>query len=142
MLDSPRKHCVLVLGHDVRTLLPIARSLGRNGIAVELAGCPQNSPALRSKFVTRFHPLPADVGSEEWFNATGAIVQQGDFSLVIPASEPTVFALQQRDLESQRPVRTYRLNRRAFEIASNKIHDIFVVEQNYCIHMYCERTLE
>jgi predicted ATP-grasp superfamily ATP-dependent carboligase len=85
---------VLVLGEETRIILPIIRSLGRKGIAVDAAWCPADAPAMRSRYLRQVVAIPPySAGSEEWKDALLARLRRMRYDLVIPATEPAVFAI-------------------------------------------------
>ena len=96
---------VLVLGHDPRIQLAIARSLGRRGVSVELAACPRDAVACYSRYVERHHELPAG-DSGDYGEALLRLLARERFGLVLPATERAMFdCVRRRDLlGSETPV--------------------------------------
>ncbi len=112
---------VLVLGEDASIVLAIARSLGRRGVRVHLAWCPEDTPARWSTYVSKVHSLPTyHSGCDTWLDSLLALVATERFDLVIPATEAAVLPLQlQRDrLNGCNSI--YLLNQRAFSVAFDK----------------------
>ena len=93
--DRSRAPRVLVLGHDARMVLPIVRSLGRRGITMHVAWCPDDSPVLRSRFVSQNHRVPPySPNCQGWSNSLRRVFDAHEFDLVIPATEDAAAALQ------------------------------------------------
>ncbi len=87
---------VLVLGHDVRFVLPIVRSLGRRGIITDLAWCSAKSPATRSRYIRHLHKIALpELQDNSWIGDLRELIQTHRYDLVIPAAESFVFFLQQ-----------------------------------------------
>jgi protein-tyrosine-phosphatase/predicted ATP-grasp superfamily ATP-dependent carboligase len=86
---------VLVLGEDTRAFLTVVRSLGRAGLEVHVGWCSRTSAALSSKYVNRFHRLPAyRADCDEWLAAFNHLLQEQQFDLVVPCSDDTILPLQ------------------------------------------------
>jgi len=82
---------VLVLGDDTRSFLTTVRSLGRQGIEVEVVPGDLSSPALGSRYIRRTHRLPAYVGSgEEWAAAAHKLIAERGFGLVMPCDDRSI----------------------------------------------------
>jgi predicted ATP-grasp superfamily ATP-dependent carboligase/protein-tyrosine-phosphatase len=112
----------LVLGDDVRSLLAVIRSLGRGGVRVHVAGHPVNSPARKSRYAFKQHDLPPYVNHEEaWCYSLASLMQQEQFELVMPCSDPFQIPLQRHRalLECHGPI--YLLNDRVFYTVSDKL---------------------
>lgn len=121
--NTTAKHqgSVLVLGADARMVLPIARSLGRHGLAVHVGWCPRLSPACCSRYVRQIHDIPAyQPDDTEWLSALQKLLDDHRFELVIPATEPTVFALQRHRRDLEQLGRIYLIEDRTFAIAFDK----------------------
>lgn len=87
---------VLALGDDARVLLPIARSLGRRDVRVEVAGCPASEYCRRSRYVDAVRPLPPlDAPRDQWQAELDALCRHEEYDLVVPATENYVFRCQQ-----------------------------------------------
>lgn len=86
----------LLLGEDTRMLLASARSLGREGVAVDVAWCPSGSAALRSRFVRRALDLPSPTGGDDgdWRSALAEAMRAGAYHIVLPATEAALVPLQ------------------------------------------------
>jgi predicted ATP-grasp superfamily ATP-dependent carboligase len=112
---------VLVLGADLRTGLPIVRSLGRRGLKVHVGWCPADSPICWSRYVRKTHSLPPCQGSpDEWRAAIHALLVEHKFDLVIPSSEPEQLALQRHGRQLGIGTQIYLLNERAFAVSFDK----------------------
>lgn len=113
---------VLVLGEDARAFLTVIRSLGRKGIEVHVAWCPQDALALRSKYIRRIHNLPAySTNDDAWKRELISLCRTERFDLVIPCNDQTLIPLQTHRDELRAVGRFYTLPPRAFDIAFNKI---------------------
>jgi predicted ATP-grasp superfamily ATP-dependent carboligase len=116
-----RSKKVLVLGGETSIILPIIRSLGRQGIAVHLGWCPSGEPALRSRYLAKVHALSAyRLGDRRWQNDLRSVCAAEDFDLVIPASEPAVFPLllHRQEISGIGPM--HLMSEEAFTIAFDK----------------------
>lgn len=105
-MESSAGRRVLVLGDDVRVILPIARSLGRRGIEVHLAWVSPCSPARASRYAARVHELPRPAaGDSAWVEPLRELLRQESFDLVLPATEAAVHAVHNHrgELESLAP---------------------------------------
>jgi protein-tyrosine-phosphatase/predicted ATP-grasp superfamily ATP-dependent carboligase len=121
---------VLVLGDDTRSFLSVVRSLGRYGLEVHAAGSVLDAPALRSRYITAFHPLPPHVtGHSAWLDEVDALVRRGDFDLVIPCHDSDILPLQaQRDrMEARGPV--YLLDPEAFAATNDKLRTVLLAKE-------------
>lgn len=117
--DAPGR--VLVLGHDCLSFLSVVRSLGRSGLEVHVAWCPEDSPARASRYIARAHDVaspeaPPDVA----LKALTELIEREDFALVIPTNEQTMRPLQQHRALLTDGAPIYLLNDRAFGIAYDK----------------------
>lgn len=85
---------VLVLGDDMRICLTVVRALGRAGKVVDVAPFDAGSPALRSRYINRVHPLP-DCASDlaGWRSALQRLVETEGYDLVVPCADPAIIAL-------------------------------------------------
>ncbi len=110
----------LVLGSDHSSFLSVIRSLGRRGIEVHIAWCPEDAPAARSRYVSRAHrlPHPAD---DRWAQALAELMRTESFDLVLPTNDPTLIPLQLARAELETAGRIYLLGDRAFEITFDKV---------------------
>jgi protein-tyrosine-phosphatase/predicted ATP-grasp superfamily ATP-dependent carboligase len=91
-MGSPRK--ALVIGDDTRSFLATVRSLGRGGIEVHAAPFTVQSPALRSRYISKMHWLPFYFGDgSEWLQAFDDLVERERFALVIPCDERALLPL-------------------------------------------------
>ena len=91
-MDNPRK--VLVIGDDTRSFLATVRSLGRGGIEVHVAPFTLQSPALRSRYISKTHRLPFYLGDgSEWLRAFDDLLERERFALVIPCDERALLPL-------------------------------------------------
>jgi protein-tyrosine-phosphatase/predicted ATP-grasp superfamily ATP-dependent carboligase len=122
---SARTGSVLVLGADSRSGLTVVRSLGRAGIAVDMAWPEAGSLALRSRYVRSLLDIPpydpADRSPEPpWLRALIALVSERRYDLVIPCSDPAIIPLQLHVEELARHGRFYILGTRAFTASFDK----------------------
>jgi predicted ATP-grasp superfamily ATP-dependent carboligase len=112
---------VLVLGSDTRAFLSVVRSLGRRGIAVEIAWCPADSPARRSRYISAIHDLPSyELDDSTWLARLVELVDSRRFDLVIPCDDPTTLPLQASRNELERHGSFYLLSPGAFETTMSK----------------------
>ena len=91
-MGSPKK--ALVIGDDTRSFLATVRSLGRSGVEVHAAPFAFQSPALRSRYISKTHWLPYYFGDgAEWLSAFGDLLEHERFALVIPCDERSLLPL-------------------------------------------------
>jgi protein-tyrosine-phosphatase/predicted ATP-grasp superfamily ATP-dependent carboligase len=97
----PISRKVLVLGSAPRTALSIVRSLGRAGIAVDLAWCLPGEIVAVSRYVRRLVELVPGLESEGWLAPLKALLEREKYDLVIPAADAQLIplVLARRDLE-------------------------------------------
>ena len=118
-MSSRRK--ALVLGSDNGSFLSVIRSLGRAGIEVHIAWCPEDAPAARSRYVHAVHRLPRPSGDGAWLEAFASLMDAERFDLVLPTNDPTLIPLQLARQELEPRGRMYLLNDRAFGITFDKV---------------------
>ena len=101
-MHTPRK--ALVIGDDTRSFLTTVRSLGRGGIEVHAAPFAFQSPALRSRYISKTHWLPYYIGDgSEWLEAIDELLLRERFAVVIPCDERSLLPLHyHRELLSTR----------------------------------------
>ncbi len=113
---------VLVLGHDVRIVLPIIRSLGRRGISCDLAWCPADSPATRSRYLKNVHDLALPTADEDsWIAPLQKLIRTQRYELVIPATESFVYYLQKHRDHFEEFGSVFLLNDEVFRTAFDKM---------------------
>ncbi|WP_182870595.1 ATP-grasp domain-containing protein [Rhodopirellula sp. JC639] len=113
---------VLVLGSGSRAFLTVIRSLGRIGLNVHVAMFEPGELALKSRYVSKVHAVPAyRPGDESWVDAMEAILSETPFQLVIPCTDQAVIPLQLHQERLSRLSRLYVLDDAAYEIAFSKI---------------------
>ncbi len=119
--NTSKRPAVLVLGDDTRNLLPIVRSLGRQGICVHLGWCEPGDPVLCSRYLHRLERLPAySRHDHRWLDGLRTLLRRRDFELVIPATEGAVFALQEHRHEIDHLAPIYLLEQDTFETVFDK----------------------
>ncbi len=125
-----RTNKVLLLGNDDRVVLAIIRSLGRRGIRVHVAWCDPNMSALRSRYVSQFHSIPAySYRSDVWVNALNDLVREQDYDLVIPCNDCAVVPLQVERHKLDTNTRWYLISDEAFDIAFDKTRTSHVARE-------------
>lgn len=117
--DAPGK--ALVLGSDMGGFLGVVRSLGRRGIEVHVAWCPDCAPARRSRYVHRSHHLPRPTVDGDWIPAFRALLERERFDLVVATDDPTLIPLQLHRAELEASGRLYLLDERSFSITFDKV---------------------
>ena len=94
MGDSSKSRPVLILGAAPRIAVPVARSLHRHGIPVEVASFQPEEPTLRSRAISNFHRLPVrEQDSVAFANSFLSLIRERHFDMVIPAGDPALAAL-------------------------------------------------
>jgi protein-tyrosine-phosphatase/predicted ATP-grasp superfamily ATP-dependent carboligase len=85
---------VLILGASPRVSVPIARSLEKHGIPVEVASFQPEEPDISSRSIRRFHRLPARrKDSVAFAQALLSLVRESEFDTILPAGDPPLAAL-------------------------------------------------
>lgn len=79
---------VLILGAAPRIAVPIARSLHRIAVPVEVASFTPGDPVLRSKSIRTSHSLPAEDPAR--IDALCALIAKKGFDMLIPTSDVTL----------------------------------------------------
>lgn len=98
---------VLVLGRDTRSFLAVIRSLGRRGLAVDIAWCPDDAVAARSRYVHRVHRIPPYApGDPAWLHALLRLLAEENYDLVIPCNDPSILPLRfhREEIERRAPL--------------------------------------
>ena len=114
---------VLVLGTDDRVSLAVARSLGRNGIAVHLGWWSSNSVAMRSRYVVKSHQIPPYApDNDSWKQALRDILIREHFDLVIPCNDSTLVPLVANRADFAEFGNIYLLPDHVFSIVSDKFN--------------------
>ena len=112
---------VLILGEDTRSFLGVIRSLGRKGIEVHVAWCPNDSLALYSKYIKKNHYLPQfSQLDNSWINSLIELLKTEQFDLVIACNDQTLIPLQKHRSELEKYSKIYTLSDKAFEVAFSK----------------------
>ena len=117
---GPRRKA-LVLGDDTRSFLSVIRSLGRGGVEVHVGWHQADGAALCSRYVSKAHDLPPyDEHDEAWKTALIGLMEQEQFDLIIPCSDPTFIPIQQHKRVLEPHGRLYVLNEKAFDVLFDK----------------------
>jgi predicted ATP-grasp superfamily ATP-dependent carboligase len=94
MINGSKYRPVLILGASPRISVPIARSLQRRGIPVDVASFQPEEPDIRSRAIREFHRLPARRQDPNAFAAALlALVRDKQFDLMLPAGDPALAAM-------------------------------------------------
>jgi protein-tyrosine-phosphatase/predicted ATP-grasp superfamily ATP-dependent carboligase len=94
MDESSKSRPVLILGAAPRIAVPVARSLHRHGIPVEVASFQPEEPTLRSRAISYFHRLPVkEKDSPAFANSFLSLIRERHFDMVIPAGDPALAVL-------------------------------------------------
>ncbi|REK22399.1 MAG: ATP-grasp domain-containing protein [Planctomycetota bacterium] len=120
-LTSERNPQVLVLGDDTRIVISVARSLGRQNVAVDVAWCGTYCPSLRSRYVRQVHdvewPRPR---STAWHEQLRGLLATTKYDLVLPVTEAAVYAMQTDRAEFAEFDNLYLLPEETYRVASSK----------------------
>lgn len=94
-MDSQAKsRPVLILGAAPRISVPMARSLHRQGIPVEVASFQPEEPTLRSRAIREFHRLPVKEQDPTAFaTAFLSLVRERQFDMILPTGDPALATL-------------------------------------------------
>jgi predicted ATP-grasp superfamily ATP-dependent carboligase/protein-tyrosine-phosphatase len=113
---------VLVLGHDTRAFLSVVRSLGRAGIGVHVAWFQEGAPALRSRYVTKAHRIPAyRPDANAWKDGLAALMRTERFDLVIPCDDKRALPLAAHRAELERWGRVALPSSEALDVVGDKL---------------------
>ena len=96
MSERSKHRPVLILGASPRVSVPMARSLQRHGIPVDIASFQPEEPEIRSRAICGFHRLPPRRLDPAAF--TGALldlVRERHFDTILPAGDPPLAALRE-----------------------------------------------
>lgn len=96
MAQATTNRPVLILGSNPRITLPIARSLHRAGIPVEVASFVPAEPELSSRAVREFHRLPVyEPANITFAENLCSLIQKKQFDMLIPATDEALDAIAQ-----------------------------------------------
>ena len=85
---------VLILGAAPRMTVPVARSLHRHGIAVDVVTFSKVEPQVWSRAIRNFWRVPdPDVSPEEFVGATCDLIRQHRHDMLIPANDVALTAI-------------------------------------------------
>ena len=90
----PGQRTALVIGSDTRAFLGVVRSLGRQGVAVDVAPFDFASVALASRYVRAVHRLPPlQLDPEAWIGALLAVCAQTRPDFIVPCDDRSIVPL-------------------------------------------------
>lgn len=120
LLSTEKCGKVLLLGDDARSFLAVVRSLGRKQIEVHVVPIARGSPALASRYISAFHPLPHYEGAgARWIEETRLLLDREQFDLVIPLDDRSLIPFHLHRHEFARH-RIAIPNEKAFEVTFSK----------------------
>jgi protein-tyrosine-phosphatase/predicted ATP-grasp superfamily ATP-dependent carboligase len=94
MNERSQPRAALILGASPRVSIPMARSLQRAGIPVEIASFQPEEHDISSRAIRQFHRLPVRRQDPSAFTrALLALVREKQFDTVLPAGDPPLAAL-------------------------------------------------
>jgi protein-tyrosine-phosphatase/predicted ATP-grasp superfamily ATP-dependent carboligase len=93
MSDNFKYRPVLILGASPRITVPVARSLHRHGIPVEVATFQSEEPRLRSRAIRNFHRLPAKGQPAEFAAALLSLIRETQADMMLAAGDPSLAAM-------------------------------------------------
>ena len=97
------------------------RSLGRKGIEVHVAWCPDQAIALKSRYVSAVHRLPpVYLKVNAWKAALASLMVEEDYDLVIPCHDQMIIPLQKHAGELRQYGNIYLLNAQAYDVVNSK----------------------
>ena len=122
-IGRTRGRRVLVLGRDTRAFLAVVRSLGRQGLEVQVGWCDPRAAAAQSRYVRTRHDIPApSLQRFEWRDRLLEILRREHVDLVIPCNDPSILPLQLHKADFAPFLGCiYLLEDRAFRIAFDKL---------------------
>lgn len=84
----------LILGDDTRAFLACVRSLGRQGIVVDVVPTNWASPALSSRYIRRAHRFAdINIDIEAWQSDLESLLRLENYDFVLPCTDNMVVAL-------------------------------------------------
>lgn len=85
----------LIIADDIGIFLPIARSLGRASIDVDVATCGEKYPGLTSKYIREVHCLPPYLSAPTaWLEALQRLSSEKRYGLIFPSSDSSLGLLE------------------------------------------------
>src|ERR1035441_10556209 len=97
---------VLILGASPRISVPMARSLEKHGIPVEVASFQPEEPDISSRSIRRFHRLPARRKDPVAFaQALLSLVRESEFDTILPPGDLPLAAPARLFVELSEPLR-------------------------------------
>jgi len=111
----------LILGDDVRSFLATVRSLGRAGIQVHTGWADTDSPALKSRYIYKYHQI-SDYSPDDnvWISEFENVLQAEQFDLVIPCNDQRILPLQRERTRLLKHGKIELLNTEIQRITSSK----------------------
>lgn len=96
MRRQPDINPVLILGDEPRVVVPIARSLARRGIPVDVAALSLDAPPLSSRAVRSFVRLPSPQQEPQVFSAALLdFIEMKGHDLLLPSNDTALAAISQ-----------------------------------------------
>lgn len=90
---NPLKRPVLILGWIPRIVVPIARSLRKNGVPVDVADF-SLAPSIPSRAIREFRRIPRpDLARAEFVEQLRRFIRQGEYDMLIPTDDQTLTAV-------------------------------------------------
>ena len=119
---------VLVVGCDDRSGLTVIRSLGRAGIAVDIAW-PSHRLATKSRYVRKILDLPApNNGSGAWLDALIKLLDEHRYDLLLPCDDNAIIPIQRHKDLIAKHVQVYALSDEAFLATFDKYRTTLLAE--------------
>ncbi len=111
---------VLIIADDIGVFLAVARSLGRAGLAVDVASADDDFPGLRSRFVRHVHRVPGYLSDPEaWARCIADLAREHDYRWIVPTSDSSLVLLERLVSEVGREILAIP-NSEAFETFTDK----------------------
>jgi protein-tyrosine-phosphatase/predicted ATP-grasp superfamily ATP-dependent carboligase len=112
----------LILGDDTRAFLSVVRSLGRQGISVDVIPGHWASPALRSRYIHQTLRLTdMNLDPAAWQADLVAAITTGNYDFILPCTDSMVVAMQL--CREQLPTKSLAMvSRPAFDVLFDKIN--------------------
>ena len=96
MSVAPQAPSALVIGSDTRAFLGVVRSLGRQGVAVDVVPFDFSSVALASRYIRSVHRLPlVQLDPEAWVQAVLDLCEQLRPDFIVPCDDRSIIPLQE-----------------------------------------------
>lgn len=128
-IPAQARDAALIIADDIGIFLAVARSLGRAGIAVDIATPQFDFPGLQSCYIRHVHRVPGYLAQpQDWAEAIAALDEQHEYSWIVPTSDSSL-VLMKSFASTLGPEKLAIVNAAAFEVFSDKAETRRVAEK-------------